>query len=129
MTMSYSREQYAVLAALQNAVADSRLPIDTDTHGIVEAWSHAVKLRADARALWSLRVLDAHLATGGDVDLACLGEGRAKAGDWDLELHDSSGQYTHAFTERTPDAARHAAALAVFPTLPAEVQARLGKSP
>ena len=42
--MSYSKEQFAVLAVLQNAVVDSRLPLDTDTHGIVNALGRAAKL-------------------------------------------------------------------------------------
>lgn len=46
--MSYSQEQIALLAVLHDAVANSRLPLDTEIHGIVKAWGDVPALEAVA---------------------------------------------------------------------------------
>lgn len=82
---------------------------------------------ADARALWSVRVLDAW-ADAKSCDpfkTARLG------GEW--HCTSAYGPKTLGIGQRfigsTPDAARLAAALAVYPTLPADVRAKLGVRP
>jgi hypothetical protein len=52
-------------------------------------------------------VLDAYMATGGRIDLACID------GKWDLELYGKGGSFTAAYTEPSADAARAAAAKAI----------------
>ncbi len=84
------------------------------------AW--ADKLRADARALWSVRVLDEHAAHYNRV--TPIAPTRTSRGDYQIWWH-TGKQWFGA----TPDAARLAAALAVFPTLPADVRAELGECP
>jgi hypothetical protein len=81
------------------------------------------QLRADARALWSVRVLDAW---------ACLhtlnGWASSAFGDGPVcVLYE--GKLMHRYDGATVDTARHAAALAVCPTLPADVRAELGECP
>ncbi len=80
------------------------------------------QLRADARALWSVRVLDAwareqhtHHAIEPDE------------GGW--RVFSLAGGHRCFGSGPTPDAARLAAALAVAPTLPADVRAKLGECP
>jgi hypothetical protein len=81
-------------------------------------------LEADARALWSVRVLDAKGSKRG-----------APAAYWyDEGLPDYWGWFhpwmpDGASTVKTPDAARLAAAQAVYQTLPTDVRAELGECP
>lgn len=80
--------------------------------------------RADARALWAVRVLDAWAGEHGEYARSwenC----RKRGSDWVL-LTDG-GPYMIPGT--TPDAARLAAAEAVLPILPAEKRACLGEKP
>lgn len=83
--------------------------------------------RADARALWAVRVLDAW-ADAKSCDpfkTARLG------GEW--HCTSAYGPKTLGIGQRfigsTPDAARLAAADAVYPALPTDVQATLGVRP
>lgn len=110
-------------------------------------------LRATIRRDWAVRVLDAwaldlasrqdagypeHWACfpWGDMVTAC-GEHRGRdcvCGDCEsLAIREFratlSGDGGQIFSGPDPDAARHAAALAVFPTLPAKVRAELGECP
>lgn len=82
---------------------------------------------ADARALWAVRVLDAWAESNG--------------GWWQVDTFLTPGlkgwtcEYSAPRDKRgvrsgpTPDAARLAAAEAVYPTLPADVRAKLGARP
>jgi len=74
------------------------------------------KLEADARALWSIRVLD-------------------RSGAWRMRGnsdYESAKLHVCVATDgahygSTPDAARYQAALSVYPSLPADVRERLGE--
>lgn len=89
---------------------------------------YRVLTRADARALWSVRVLDAwadfwhtdspqpQRQNDGTFVVVWLDEILGL-----VEEHERSGP--------TRDEARHAAALAVYPTLPADARAELGECP
>lgn len=79
---------------------------------------------ADARALWAIRALDAWAETAGDW--ARGWESCRRPGAFWVTLSDGGKQSFHG---PTPDAARHAAALAVYTSLPADVRAELGECP
>lgn len=86
-------------------------------------------LLADARALWAVRVLDAW----GRVE-SCVRVGMNDGPALDcwyvlLEYDSPRRPNLKRFTGETPDAARLAAADAVFPELPADVRAKLGERP
>jgi hypothetical protein len=81
------------------------------------------ELRADARALWSVRVLDAW-ALANSCDSF-----KTHSYQDGTEWHCVSAYKYQRFVSTSPDAARHAAALAVLPTLPADVRSQLGECP
>lgn len=83
------------------------------------------KLRADARALWAVRVLDAHQAHITIQLRTCLVPG------YGWTIRDGLDRPLNHVDYRSPnpDAARLAAALAVFPELTADVRAELGECP
>jgi hypothetical protein len=87
---------------------------------------------ADARALWAVRVLDAWAVEGSEgAETASHTTCRKPVGTWwcstweGYEGDDDSQDYK----ADSPDAARLAAAEAVFPSLPAEVRETLGERP
>ena len=91
---------------------------------------HTTKLEADARALWAVRVLDAWSQDAGPVDSRY----------WSSNAHPESDLHCYCDTEGTDwtrivrrgptqDAARLAAARAVFPSLPESVRQELGEEP
>lgn len=82
------------------------------------------KHKADARALWAVRVLDARKRDYGDGWDGPLGPEMSADGRWFVF---AGGDHCHYGANE--DAARHAAALAVFPTLPVDVRAALGECP
>jgi hypothetical protein len=85
-------------------------------------------LRADARALWSVRVLDAWQWAdyGREVWLdRYMGDPELEA---TVTLNDERGG-EEEFTGLTLPAARHAAALAVYASLPEETRKELGECP
>ncbi len=73
---------------------------------------------------WDVRVLDAWGAECGDYARS-WDNCRTLAACWVAQADGG----TRMTPGETPDAARHAAALAVFPTLAAETRARLGECP
>lgn len=86
------------------------------------------RLEADARALWAVRVLDAWSEKNPDDTLAPRYRGEpftAPEIQWEAYIV-TSGEW-ELFP--SPDAARLAAAEAVFPELPADVRAKLGERP
>jgi len=109
--MTISREYQQVLAQVREAFKKSHP-------------NYSAKLEADARALWAVRVLDAWAQeTHGVWRLV------NDTGPWGVQWVVS---LTDAMTKgcaETPDAARLAAAEAVFPELPADVRAKLGERP
>jgi hypothetical protein len=89
------------------------------------------ELLADARALWAVRVLDAKLAlmpaeTAWETNRGGSG---AHYVDFTDGMRDTLDGPWDGCMGATPDAARLAAAEAVFPTLPADVRAELGERP
>ena len=83
-------------------------------------------LLADARALWSVRVLDAW-ATANPSKLSPATSPHPTREDvlgWCTTIVGRT-----YYGGPTPDAARHAAALAVFASLPADVRQQLGECP
>ncbi len=94
------------------------------------------ELRALLRRDWAVRVLDAWAASGRTVQIdheqAPAAAGLSGVGSvigWKLWLIATTGKVLDTFRVNTPDAARLAAALAVFLTLPADVRAKLGECP
>lgn len=86
------------------------------------------RLRADARALWAVRVLDAWRMA--NTRRQHVERSKDEAGrTWEVELYFERLNSKEFHYGLTPDAARHAAALAVLPTLPADVRAKLGECP
>jgi hypothetical protein len=90
------------------------------------------QFRSDARALWAFRVLDAATEAGINVNLnpyrGKLAGGYVAA--FLLPLHDNGrGDAVDLGGGFDRDAARLAAAQAVFPALPADVRAILGGYP
>lgn len=86
------------------------------------------RISADARALWSVRVLDAWAMHSGRH--WSVSRWRYAADNSEIWLVFSmGGGYSALGRGPTPDAARHAAALAVFPSLPADVRSQLGECP
>lgn len=85
----------------------------------------AADLLADARALWAVRVLDAWASTPNGLPLVTCpsvkGGWVASDPNWQDEMSEWRGE--------TPDAARLAAAEAVYPELPESVRAGLGARP
>lgn len=87
----------------------------------------------NARALWAVRVLDAWADANrnwpGPETVKCdyrrRGEWGCMVGFEDL----SRSTRRQAYYATTPEAARLAAAQAVFPSLPADVRAKLGECP
>ena len=79
------------------------------------------KVEADARALWAVRVLDAWYWRVEGWEGPTPAPEHCASG-WFVYLHES-----HWGSD--PDAARLAAAEAVFPELPADVRAKLGERP
>lgn len=77
---------------------------------------------ADARALWAIRALDAWAELRG-CGVTVIIDGKRYRCDVSVpgETRDCYG--------KTRESARHAAALAVFPSLPADVRAELGECP
>ncbi len=91
------------------------------------------KLRADARALWAVRVLDAW-----QQENVMRAEPFRCYAPFDMEVDaplnwlctaNADDGVSRRFLALTPDAARLSAALAVFPSLPADVRAKLGECP
>ncbi len=83
------------------------------------------QLRADARALWAVRVLDAWAGRAHPISGPYWYEGsNARYSGWFHPLMRNG-----APTVASPDAARLAAAQAVFTGLPADVRAKLGECP
>ena len=78
---------------------------------------------SNARALWAVRVLDAHAR----VDW--VGSFRTEPESVDGEPVWLCHNDDRGFRGHTPDTARIAAAAAVFPTRPADVRAELGECP
>lgn len=83
---------------------------------------------ADARALWAVRVLDAWAARHESEETRAWECSDDDCGVWYCDLS-GSAEIRRILKAPTPDAARHAAALAVFPSLPADVRAELGECP
>ncbi len=85
---------------------------------------------ADARALWAVRVLDAYADA---YSIPSLGEHRNPpapvAQGYAPACYFSIRPKGKALIAPTRDAARLAAALAVYPELPADVRAELGECP
>jgi hypothetical protein len=91
-------------------------------------------LTADARALWSVRVLDKWALAGLPITRQCcplpyLDAGSARWRCAPIENGCYLDTEKHWHTADTPDAARLAAARAVWPDLPADVRAELGECP
>jgi hypothetical protein len=85
------------------------------------------QLRSDARALWAVRVLDAwrkHSTLWWAVD----NQGDEVSGSYWV-VFTLAGSYRALAVGPSEDAARLAAAQTVFPTLPADVRAKLGECP
>jgi hypothetical protein len=85
------------------------------------------ELRADARALWSVRVLDAWTDAN-----SCDPFKTQKLGgrEWFCTSNYPRGAHgLGRFVGSSADAARHAAAQAVYTTLPADARADLGERP
>ena len=80
-------------------------------------------LRSLLRSDWAVRVLDAWAATGKAYTMTPP-DAREP---WGVVTDGKPRDGVHF--GKTPDDARHAAALAVFPTLPADVRAELGECP
>jgi hypothetical protein len=83
---------------------------------------------ADARALWAVRVLDAWADAHEHWEWRTHRfETASPEGSWTCWL----GTWTseHDYWGNSADAARLAAALAVFPSLPTDVRAKLGERP
>jgi hypothetical protein len=88
----------------------------------------AKQLEADARALWAVRVLDAWRRAKAERGWSM--PGTQFFAQEAVRLFDSEeGPGRQVFRGRTEDAARLAAADAVFDTLPADVRATLGERP
>jgi hypothetical protein len=86
-----------------------------------EAWS---QLRELERRDWAVRVLDAWVAVSPIYAKPPCAIPNPADGGWSV--------FVHSYSEcqgDTPDAARLAAAEAVFPTLAADVRATLGERP
>ena len=81
------------------------------------------KSKADARALWAVRVLDAWAAKQPGRPTS-PSPNRTEHGDWWVWV--TAGGY-HIGPD--PDAARHAAATALYPDLPESVRRELGECP
>lgn len=79
-------------------------------------------LLAVIRRDWAVRVLDAWAAENSCDPFKTSPHNGAS------EWHCTSA-YENRHYARSPEGARHAAALAVFPTLPADVRAQLGECP
>ncbi len=115
------------------AIIDLTEDSEIRTNGFRLRLSGSISLgpaEADARALWAVRVLDAWLETL-DGTWRC---GRWAANGehgWRCELLYWKPNKTRSKTFKGSDvhAARLAAAEAVFPTLPADVRAKLGEKP
>jgi hypothetical protein len=88
-------------------------------------------LRADARALWSVRVLDAFKRQRRHGPYSYPHRVIEFEADNGTVYVDVTAPGFHQTFEdvKSFEASRHAAALAVFPTLPAEVRAKLGECP
>lgn len=88
------------------------------------------QIKADARALWAVRVLDAQALA---QDLNAPPRPRRQCGLWlvaaPFRTPDDYLVEWRIFNGATPEAARLAAAQAVFPSLPAHVREKLGECP
>lgn len=84
---------------------------------IAKADAELDRLEADARALWAVRVLDAH------------GDYRVTTSEPVLVRVFRGGEKTLRFRGADEDAARLAAAHAVFPSLDETTRAKLGECP
>ncbi len=108
-----------------------------DANDAALADSLAERLReiqlADARALWSVRVLDAWQKENvmRAEPFRCYAPFNLEVDaplNWLCTANADDG-VSRRFLALTPDAARHAAALAVFDSLPEDVRAKIGECP
>lgn len=88
-------------------------------------------LEADARALWAVRVLDAWAEQAPDYPFMTTRGEPDEAERWCCwrESADCEGEVQCYFYAPTPDAARIAAATALYPDLPESVRRELGECP
>ncbi len=83
-------------------------------------------VEAMRRRDWAVRVLDAW-AESNESNVPDVR--RCEDGSWNCLAVNVIGAFLKDWDGPTPDAARHAAALAIWPTLSAEEQARIGECP
>ncbi len=88
------------------------------------------KAKADARALWAVRVLDAWSKDGGPADSRYWSSNAHPEGDDNCYCDTEGTDWTRMVKRGSgPDAARLSAATALYPDLPESVRRELGEMP